>query len=109
MSEPPIDLKAAGFPSIAEQLHTLELAPRVKTLQERGFDSYNNGGDIVRDGVFAGKIPFHPDDLKFRSSNPVVQRRLDRREVGCVPEWLPVPRPEVFQNYDPPSLTPDDE
>ncbi|MCA9000072.1 MAG: hypothetical protein KDA80_23950 [Planctomycetaceae bacterium] len=54
--------------------------------------------------IRAERVFFHPREFVAHSSDPKIQRRLKRRQVGCVPEHLPIPRRDRVKDYVPPVI-----
>lgn len=94
-------VRSSHFPMIEQQLLKLGLTPRANAAQDGCWNGL--GG---KDPAFPATFDLDRADLVFTTDKPAIQELLNRREVGCIPEWLtPVPT-QAMELYEARPLPP---
>ncbi len=84
--------RSSVFPVINSQLHGLGFSPRASASRD---GIWNGQGG--KDPAFPAAGDLDRPDFIFTSEDAAVQKQLDSRNVGCIPEWLP---PVPLQTLD---------
>ncbi len=89
-----IAFRSSVFPVINSQLHGLGLSTRASASRDGCWNGL--GG---KDPAFPATWDLDRPEFIFTSEDASVQKQLDSRDVGCIPEWLsPVP-PQTLDLY----------